>query len=307
MIVSSKVPREYAGASLLQYLVKRFTYFTEEQWLARIAEGKILCNTVVASSDVPLQSGDMVAYDIPEFVEPVADLAYTIVFEDEWLLGINKPGNLLVHHSGKSFTSNLIYQLRYVHVPAFPQAGIINRLDRETSGIVLVAKSPGPLAAMNRLLAARAITKEYYALVHGTPDPPAGIICAPVGRMSGSAIKYRFCVNGENAKPAVTRYETVRNVRNDCSLLRLFPETGRTHQLRVHCDAIGHTIVGDKLYGMTEDEYLQWRASPDHLPQKMLCSRQALHCASVRFTHPYTGNTCEVSAPLPETMNAFLK
>ena len=136
MIISSRVPQTYNGFSILDYLTERFNYLSKEQWLNRITEGKVFCNDISCSVDTIIVTDDVVAYDMPEFTEPPADLSYSIVYEDDWLLGVDKPGNLLVHHRGKSFKSNLIYHLRYLHDPPFEKAGIVNRLDRETSGVI---------------------------------------------------------------------------------------------------------------------------------------------------------------------------
>ncbi len=306
MIISSHVPSVYNGHHLLDYLSTRFTYLTRDQWHKRIKEGRILCNKLPGVIDTVIKTDDTVAYDMPEFNEPPADLDYTIVFEDTCLLGVNKPGNLLVHHKGKSFKSNLIYLLRHVHNPPYTQAGIINRLDRETSGIVLVAKDPDTLRVMNKCVAEKRITKEYHAIVYGILKPASGVIELPIGRMVDSKISYRFGIGGKKAKDALTRYETVDHIRDAYTLVRLFPETGRTHQLRVHLAALGHGIVGDKLYGMTDDEFILWRENPGSFSDKLDFPRQALHCSRVSFLHPYKNIQCQIAAPLPPDIATFL-
>jgi RluA family pseudouridine synthase len=307
MIISSKVPPEYNGFSVIDYLTSRFTYLTNKKWQRRIAEGRIRCNNSQADSVKQVKTGDIISYDMPEFDEPPADLSYTIVYEDEWILGINKPGNLLVHHQGKSFKSNLIYQLRHVRKPAYKNAGIVNRLDRETSGIVIVAKDRAPLIEMSKLFAKRKIKKEYLAIVHGIPEPPSSTIDLRIGRVRDSKIHYRYGIDGEKPKNAITRYETVSTGKNRFALVRLHPETGRTHQLRVHMHTIGHTIVGDKLYGMTDDEFISWRENPDAFNKKMIFQRLALHCLSLTFKHPLNNKKCKITAAIPKDMKTFLK
>ncbi len=306
MIISSRVPPEHNGFTILNYLADRFTYLSKEQWQKRISEGRVFCNHKPSNGYIILKTDDVISYDMPEFVEPPADLNYTIVYEDNWLLGINKPGNLLVHHRGKSFRSNLIYHLRYVHNPPFENAGIVNRLDRETSGIVIVAKDREALTAMNKLVAGRKVEKEYLGIVPGTPAPLSGTVDAPIGKVSNSKVGYRFGIKGEKAKTAITRYETIQGIGEKYSLLKLFPETGRTHQLRVHMAAIGHIIVGDKLYGMKDEEFINWRKNPDSFKGKMVLNRHALHCSRMSFTHPYTEKKCTISAPLPDDMMKFI-
>ena len=307
MIISSRVPQTYNGFSILDYLTDRFTYLSKEQWLKRITEGKVLCNDIPCNVDTIIATDDVIAYDMPEFVEPPADFSYSIVHEDDWLLGINKPGNLLVHHRGKSFKSNLIYHLRYLHDPPFEKAGIVNRLDRETSGVVIVARNREALVTMNRAMAGRKVVKEYRAIVNGVPKPGSGTVDMPIGRVSNAKVRYRYGINGEKAKSAVTRYETLQRVGQKCSLLRLLPETGRTHQLRVHMAAIGHVIVGDKLYGMSDDEFLKWRRVPDSYRGKLAFHRQALHCYRMSFIHPYSQKECTISAPFPQDMQKFIQ
>ena len=308
MIISSKVPEKFKYLTVHKYLVLRFTYLSDQEWRQRLAQGRVFLNERPCTGNEIVFKNDIIFYNTPDFTEPPADLDYKIVYEDEWLLGINKPGNLLVHHSGKSFKSNLIYQLRYVHSPAYLSAGIVTRLDRETSGIVIVAKNKEVLKKMNKLLKERKIHKEYFALVLGIPQPSSGTINLPIGNMENSKINYRFCIHGKNAKHALTRYTTIRVFKNKYSLLNLFPETGRTHQLRVHLHSLGHTIVGDKLYGMTDDEYLNWRQNPENIEnlKNLEFYRQALHCSKVIFKHPFNNTTCEITASFPNDVNSFI-
>lgn len=118
-------------------------HYDRDQWRMRIAQGRVTRNGRIATITDEIDPGDRISYDAGDFDEPDADLDYRIINEDPWLLGIDKPGNLLVHRAGKSFRNNLIYQLRYVHEPPFPAAQTIHRLDRDTSGVVLAAKNGG--------------------------------------------------------------------------------------------------------------------------------------------------------------------
>jgi 23S rRNA pseudouridine1911/1915/1917 synthase len=195
-----------------------------------------------------------------------------------------------------------MYQLRHMHDPAYPNANAVNRLDRETSGVVCIAKDGVTLRALHKAFAGRAVEKTYYAVVHGVPRCSAGSIDLAIGRAKASCVPYRFAVNGVTAKDAHTDYCVERRLGTSYSLVRLHPRTGRTHQLRVHMAAIGHTIVGDKLYGMNDDDYLRWRAKGQEGEGSFLFHRQALHCASVRFVHPRTSEKCEISAPIADDM-----
>ncbi|MBD3393713.1 MAG: RluA family pseudouridine synthase [Chitinivibrionales bacterium] len=306
MIVSSRVPRSTPSTPLLDYLARRFTYLSADTWRERIDEGRILCNGSACTSASTVGGGDILSYDMPEFAEPPADMAYEIVYEDTWLLGINKPGNLLVHRSGRSFTSNLMYDIRHVHRPPHPEAHAVNRLDRETSGVVLAARDRQTLRRMHGLFSARAVEKEYLAVVHGIPKPPAGTIDLPIGRAAGSRVSYRFSANGESAREACTVYETRERLGGRYAVMVLRPRTGRTHQLRVHMAAIGHPIAGDKLYGMPEQDFLHWRAAGG-LPPGWPCARQALHCRMISFWHPAKNERVSIEAPVPEAMRVFIR
>jgi len=237
---------------------------------------------------------------------PPADLSYTILYEDPWLLAIDKPGDLLVHRSGRSVTHNLIYQLRFFHQPLYSEVGAVNRLGRETSGVILLARRPQFLASLNALFARHAVTKSYLAVVAGHPATDQGRIDCPIGRNSGSVISYRYCVGARavGAKTAVTRYQVVARYPS-CSVLRLWPETGRTHQLRVHLAHIGHPILGDKLYGATDQEFLAWRDRPVTEQGEGKVRRQALHAESLEFVHPWTGEVLRVVAELPMDMRLW--
>lgn len=309
MIFSSVVPTAFGSCSLVHYLENRFTYLSGSEWRRQMALGRITRNGDLCLVDLPVLAGDAIAFtvDQAEFPEPEADLAFQIIYEDEWLLGINKPGNLLVHRQGRSLTHNLIYQLRHAHQPPYPQAGVVNRLDRETSGVVLVARRPECLARLNALFSGHMVRKAYLAVVQGQPQAQSGLIDAPIGRDPESAVSYRYSAGPQAiaAKEALTRYEVVTNYRH-CSLLRLHPETGRTHQLRVHLAHIGHPIMGDKLYGRTDQEYIEWRERPVAAQAAGGVRRQALHAESLQFVHPWTGRVVRIFAELPKDMQDWL-
>jgi RluA family pseudouridine synthase len=309
MMASSVVPNNAGACSLVAYLSRRFTYFTESQWRSRVSDGKILHNgTVATDASAEVVRGDTVAYILPDIEEPPADFDYRIVYEDDWILGVDKPGNLLVHKAGRSIRSNLVYQLRYCHKPAaYPRLNAVNRLDRETSGVVLFAKDAVTLSKMNKALTKRIMRKEYIAIVKGSPSRRAWTSNFPIGKDESSTIHYKFRIDCIKGKDAETRFEAIRVFSCSAALLRVRPVTGRTHQIRVHLAACGLPIVGDKLYGMSENDFLAWRRNPDSFRLNGQFPRQALHCASIAFEHPSTGKETVVSAPLPSDMEHLLK
>jgi RluA family pseudouridine synthase len=300
MIFSTQVPLSVKnGATLAGYLAGRFTYHKHEEWETLIAQGKIALNGRIAVVTDMVQPKDSISYDAGEFDEPPADLNYRIIHEDPWLLGIDKPGNLLVHRAGRSFRNNLMFQLRFMHEPPYPDSHAVHRLDRETSGVVLVAKNGDSRAVFGRMFADGKISKGYNAIVNGAPLPQE--INLPIGKAEHSAIPYKFSVH-PSGKPAITRIVASHPIGDNRSLLTLEPLTGRTHQIRIHCAAIGSTIVGDKLYGMSEEEYLTWRADPGTYAPAFPIHRHALHCASLSFRHPFTNEECRIESALPEDM-----
>jgi RluA family pseudouridine synthase len=250
----------------------------------------------------------VITYDMPEFTEPPADFNFRIIHEDEYLMAVDKTGNLLVHHSGRSFRSNLIYQLRHVTDPVrYREVDVINRLDRETSGVVLLAKDKHTLRMMNDGFAQGRMRKEYRAVIHGCPSRQTWTDDSPIGKKAGSRIRYKYGVDPVGGKPARTHFDLLRNIGERYGLIRAMPVTGRTHQIRVHLACAGMPIVGDKLYGMGEEEFLSWRDDTANFRGNMLFHRQALHCASIRFVHPITNSELCIEAPMPKDMTDLLE
>ena len=302
MIIRSHIPPNYRGLTILEYLTKRFTYLSKDDWGLRILENRISVNESIVDCDYIVQPKDNLVYNMPDFIEPPADLNFSIVYENDDFLAVNKTGNLLVHRQGKSLRSNLIYQLRECFSPTYPTADIVNRLDRETSGIVLVSKSKEVLKEMNLLFVNREIKKSYYAIVEGTLDQLIGTINKPLGKDTNNSITYKQIIR-EDGKEAITDYEVIRS-NEKYSLLDVSPKTGRTHQIRVHLASIGAVIAGDKLYGMNQTDYIKWRDSPKDYPQ-IIPARQALHCYKLEFL--FRGKLFKITAPIPDDMSNLLK
>jgi RluA family pseudouridine synthase len=280
MEIRSVVPPNLARVPLIDYISARFTYLKRDEWLERILENRFTVDGEVATDKTILPPKSVLVYDMPDFIEPPADLNYKIVFENDHFLAVNKPGNLLVHKSGKSFRNNLIYQLRENHNPPYPNAHIVNRLDRETSGVVLVAKDKSSLKELNELFATRSIEKKYMAVVKGELTPQYGTVLKSIAKDKDSEISYKFKVD-DDGKECQTYYRTVLS-KNGLSLVELTPKTGRTHQLRVHLKSLGNPIYGDKIYGMSESDYLEWRKSPTDF-EGLEFNRHCLHCLSLKF------------------------
>jgi 23S rRNA pseudouridine1911/1915/1917 synthase len=220
---------------------------------------------------------DTILRSVPE-AEPAQ---LDILYEDDTLIAVNKPPGVVVHPSYKQLSGTLLNAiLWHVRHRNEVRPGILTRLDKDTSGVVVVAFAPGAHAALQRDAAAGRIRKEYLAIVQGTPRPDSGVIRDPLGRDPDD--RRRVIVTPGGA-PSETRYEVVRPLSGDRSLVRCELVTGRTHQIRVHLSARGWPILGDRLYGGRTEEM----------------SRQALHASRISLEHPVTRQRLFLTAPLP--------
>jgi 23S rRNA pseudouridine1911/1915/1917 synthase len=285
---SSRIPRLAHGRPLLDHLVDRFPYFDRAAWGAAIADGLLLLDGRVAAAGQRLRKGQILTYRMPDVQEPPADLRWSVAAEDQWFLIANKPGNLLVHRMGKSYTSNLLYLVRNAGNPAWAAADPAHRLDRETSGLVLFAKEKRALGAILALFDARQIIKEYQAVVAPVPGArvPAegdqGMIELPLGRTNDPVRGQIQAVGVPGAREALTRWVWGPEVAPGYHQVTVRLETGRTHQIRVHLAENGWPLVGDKLYG-----------GPAAV-------RHALHAGTLAFVHPFTGEPVSYYAPPPD-------
>jgi 23S rRNA pseudouridine1911/1915/1917 synthase len=219
-----------------------------------------------------------------------ADARFSVAYEDDDVLVVDKPAGVVVH-PGQGHEQGTLAQALAGRVAggANPErAGIVHRLDRDTSGLLVVARTERAYAALREALAQRCVTREYLALVEGRPPARAGTIDAPLGR--DRRARTRMSTDTDEPRPAVTHFRVERALPA-CTLLRVRLETGRTHQIRAHLLAIGHPVLGDREYG---------RAA-------LGLRRQFLHATRLAFAHPVTGAAVEVSSPLPADLAAALE
>ena len=211
---------------------------------------------------------------------------FAILHEDADLLVVNKPAGLVCHPTKPDGHSSLISRVRgYLGPDAAPR--LVNRLDRETSGVVLVAKTAQAARELGRIFEHRAVGKEYLAIVHGHLREDSGLIDAPLGKDVCSMVAIKDCVRADGA-PAQTEFKVLRRFsrsEGDFSLIQVSPLTGRKHQIRIHLACSGHPIVGDKIYGPDEQIYLDFIAGQmtEEQRRRLILPNHALHAAEIRF------------------------
>ena len=297
------------GVSVLDLLARRFGYHDRETWRSLIEAAQVLVNHRPVRPDAVLKPGDTLEYLADDLPEPPVDAGYEILHADKALLVVNKPGNLPCHPAGRYFRHTLWALLKtHLHLPYI---GFVNRLDRETSGVVVVARSPEAARRCQAQFQAGEVWKRYLAVVEGRfPD---GETCAR-GRLvpdadSGIRKKWRFLpaeTAGTDAPPGKWCVTTFRRIESgaDLSLVEALPATGRLHQIRASLQALGHPLVGDKMYGVDPSLFLRFIEDRLSLEdrQRLRLPRQALHAAEIRLRHPATGRRLHVAAPLPADM-----
>lgn len=265
--------------------------------------GLVRRNDVVLAKNAKVSDGDELEFTQPE-VEPLAltpvSLPLEILFEDEHLVAINKQSGLVVHPGAGTRDATLVHALlahcrgELSGIGGVERPGIVHRLDRETSGIIVVAKNDVAHRGLAEQFAERAIEKEYLALVAGVPELLSGVIREPIGRHP--VHRHKMAVVPEKGKPARTDWEVVEKFGTVCTLVRCQIHTGRTHQIRVHMAFARHPLLGDATYGYRPDPRL-----PMEPPRIML------HAARLRFRHPVTDEELNLEAPLPPDLRDFIE
>lgn len=304
----SRIPPRAAGRRLLDYLVERYRYLDTAAWQRELAAGRIELDGVLAAQGTVLRAGAQLCWHKQQH-EPFADTNFTLLHQDASLVVVDKPAHLTMHADGP-FVHQTLVQLLRQRLRA-PDLQLVHRLDRETSGVCVVAATAAARRHLHEQFAASAVRKVYRAVVHGHVAT-AFIATAPIGRATASSIALRRAA-GEHASaaaPAETRFWPEAHGPG-VTLLRCEPTTGRTHQIRVHLEANGTPVLGDKLYGHPDAHYLEFvaRVKRDGDARHVAAGepdRQLLHASELTLLHPDTGAHCTFTAPLPSAFAAWL-
>ncbi|WP_080840423.1 RluA family pseudouridine synthase [Cohnella massiliensis] len=294
------VPEDQAGQRLDKHVTDRFAdaSVSRSQVQEWIRDGAVVVNGMAAKPNAKLAAGDAITVTIPE-PEPIEaapePIPLDIVHEDEDVIVINKPRGLVVHpapgHASGTVVNALLYHCKDLSgINGVVRPGIVHRIDKDTTGLLMAAKNDAAHHSLAEQLKAHSVIRRYTALVRGVVPHDRGTIDAPIGRDRND--RKMFAVTDKGAKDAVTHF-TVLERFAEYTLVELRLETGRTHQIRVHMKYIGHPLVGDPVYGGRGGRNLGIEG-------------QALHAGVLGFVHPRTGRTMEFSAPLPDDMEHAL-
>ena len=310
--VLMQVGPEDAGKRLDAFLAEKFPDYSRVHLRRVIGAERVAVDGQHTKAAHRLRAGQQITLTLPELPKagPIPeDIPLDVLFEDEHLVAVNKPANMVVHpakgHWSGTLTSALAHRFEQLSsVGGSTRPGIVHRLDRETSGVIVVAKTDTAHFALAAQFEARNVQKEYLAIVVGMPDRDRDLIVQPIGMHPYQREKMAIRANHSTSREARTFYETTERFRR-YALLRVEPHTGRTHQIRVHLAHIGCPVLCDRLYGgrtiITLGELL---GTSDATP---VLSRHALHARRLRLAHPVTGESLDFQAPLPPDMETVLE
>ena len=302
----ARVPLSAAGRRFDQTLAELFPDYSRSRLTAWIKSGAVTLDGAVAPPRQLLRGGEQVRLEAEleaEVASAPEDIALAIVHEDEHLLVLDKPAGLVVHPGAGNPSGTMLNALLHhdAKLAELPRAGIVHRLDKDTSGLMVVAKTLPAMTALVEMLSRHDVERQYEAVVLGSLVS-GGTVDAPIGRSMGDRLR-QAVRDEESGKHAVTHYRLRERFRAH-SLLQCNLETGRTHQIRVHLTHIGHPLVGDPLYG--GGLKLPKRATPELVAALRGFRRQALHAERLAFEHPMTGEGMAFAAERPADMSALI-
>jgi 23S rRNA pseudouridine1911/1915/1917 synthase len=297
-------PADAGGWRLDRALAAALPVLSRERLKALISSGQVTDANGMPVRDPATKTAAGARYDIA-VPEPRAahneaqDIPLVIAYEDEHLIVIDKPAGLVVHPAAGNYDGTLVNALLHhcggslSGIGGVARPGIVHRIDKDTSGLIVAAKTDRAHEGLAAQFARHSIDRRYRAIVNGRPDPSAGTVDAPLARSSANRQKMAI-VAGDRGKRAVTHYRLIQPLR-EASLIECRLETGRTHQVRVHMASLGHQLLGDPAYGRT-------RPAHRALLEKLGFKRQALHAAHLGFEHPVTSSALSFESKIPADM-----
>ena len=299
--------RKVEGQRLDQYLVAQFPDYSRSLVRKAIDAGSVLVNGKPAKASYKVRNGDQIRIWLPESTHetPAAeDIPLQTLYEDEYLAIINKPYDMVVHPARGNWSGTLVNALRFhfdelSEINGDYRAGIVHRLDRDTSGVILVAKDEKTHRDLSMQFERRKVFKEYVAITAGVLDRDSDYIERRIGHHKHDRIKMVVTDDEDDGKEASSFYEVIERFKG-FTFCRIHPRTGRTHQIRVHLASVGCPVLADKIYS-GRDKFLLSDLSPriDPANDVVLMPRQALHARRLRLYHPHLRRTIEAEAPLP--------
>ncbi|MCH2178435.1 MAG: RluA family pseudouridine synthase [Mariniblastus sp.] len=304
---------EHVNMRLDSFLVQQFPQFSRAKLQRVVGKGQVTVDGVISKSSVKLKAQQRVEIVLPSPDSVTAipeNIPLDVLYEDEHVVAVNKPSEMVVHpakgHWSGTLTAALAFRFEQLsQVAGETRPGIVHRLDRDTSGVILVAKSDFAHHHLSRQFEQRTIEKEYWAIVSPGPDRDRDIIQKPIGKHPYQREKMAIRDGHSSSRDAETFYE-VRQRFEGFALLRLVPKTGRTHQIRVHLAHVGCPVLCDRLYSgrarVTRGDF-----TGDRMDQEVILGRQALHAKQITFESPGTGDIMSLNAPLKEDLERTLK
>ncbi len=297
-LISIEIDSESSGERLDKILSSVLCEYSRSFVQGLFSEGLVRCKGKEVSKSFKPKNGDLIEFVVPEpkelSLEP-ENIPLDIMYEDSDLLIVNKPRGMVVHPAPGNYSATLVNALLWhckgnlSGINGVIRPGIVHRIDKDTSGLLLVAKTDAAHVSLSGQISAHSLDREYRAVIHGHLKEKTGVIDAPIGRSQSD--RKKMCVTNQNSKNAVTHYTVIEEFK-DFSFVALKLETGRTHQIRVHMAHMGHPVAGDMVYG----------------PKNGITSLngQCLHAGLLGFVHPTTGEHIKIEAPLPDYFTDFL-
>ncbi len=307
---SVRVTEKDQGRRLDQFLSGTHLNLSRSHAKNLIQKHHILLNQKPTKPSAHLKAGDMISGNVPlpeSFSLQPEPLPLAILYEDPSIIVIDKPSGMVVHPAYGNPSGTLVNALLYhckdlAGINGVLRPGIVHRLDKDTSGVMVVAKDDEAFQHLTKQFKNRTVKKVYSAIVYGRFSQDEGLIDSAIGRHPSE--RKRMSTRTKRGREAITRWKKVEEF-DGCTLLEIFPQTGRTHQIRVHLSSIGHPVLGDPLYGR------KGRAGTIHDPVLKECvkrmNRQALHAQRLEFTHPRTEERVQFVAPIPQDMTETLE